>query len=147
MHGECEPGSVGQDLWHTIIKDTHWSPCEWIERIEWYPLVLLLLEISWILRSVLWLLCIWQLFWCWIILSVLKIKLYLAVKICKHVNNIKLQFLKTEMFIIAKLADLENVMEKYWGLERVNWAMCSPVLLLTGFRILARSLTPEHFHL
>lgn len=74
-------------------------------------------------------------------------KVYLAVKICKHVNNIKLQFLKTEMFIIAKLADLENVMEKYWGLERVNWAMCSPVLLLTGFRILARSLTPEHFHL
>lgn len=39
------------------------------------------------------------------------IKLYLAVKICKHVNNIKLQFLKTEMFIIAKLADLENRME------------------------------------
>lgn len=138
MHGKCELGSMGQDTRHGIIKDTYWSTCEYMERIEWYPVMLPKVEISWILRRVLWLLYVCQLPWCCIILPLMKTKLFFGYYKCiifKHINIIKLQTLKRK-FLIMENSQTWRIWLRNTGVWKDFTGLCfHSFLLLIGFRI------------
>lgn len=136
MHGECELGSVGQDSWHRM--KTYWSTGEWMSRIEWGSIVLAKLEISRMLRSVLWLPSHLTIALMLNYFTSYKDKTFILkwnFKIYKHVNKMKLHFIKIEIIIMKNLQTW-RIWLSNTGMQKEFTGLCShPILLLTGFRI------------